>query len=220
MLFYISLEFKKLSQAELISFSSTVYESMSAKNQYLDFKPLVDALKTKNADLTAAVANAQLGGSDRVSLKNKCLAVVTKHLEKLANQVEDLANDTENSSIITESGYKLRNTSKTDKPVLTEIKTPTNVSVVNVVDKPGAVKLTWKGVANALNYAIQHKKKDDTAWKNGNYNNNPEFVFNDLELGAQYDFQICSLGPNSLKSYWTAPVTVWISKSWVMCNKI
>ena len=208
---YISLAFKQFPQAELISFSTTVYESMSTKNQYLDFKPLVDALKTKNADLTAAVANALLGGSDRVSLKNKCLAIVTKHLEKLANQVEDLANDTEDSSIITESGYKLRNTTKTDKPVVTEIKTPTNVSVVNVVDKPGAVKLTWKGVENAINYAIQHKKKDDTAWKNGNYNDNAEFVFNDLELGSQYDFQICSLGPNSLKSYWTAPVSVWIS---------
>ena len=211
MLFYVSLEFKKLSQAELISFSSTVYESMSAKNQYLDFKPLVDGLKTKNADLTAAVANAQLGGKDRVASKNKCLAAVTKHLEKLANEVEDLANDTENTSIITESGYKLRNTTKTDKPTLTDIKTPTNVSVVNIVDKPGAVKLTWKGVDNAINYAIQHKKKDETAWKNGNYNNNSEFVFNDLELGSQYDFQICSLGPNSLKSIWTAPVSVWIS---------
>ena len=211
MLFYTSLDFKKLSQAELISFSSTVYESMSSKNQYLDFKPLVDALKSKNADLTAAVANAQLGGKDRVSLKNKCLAAVTKHLEKLANEVEDLANDAENSSIITESGYKLRNTTKTDKPPVTEIKTPTNLSVLNIVDKPGAVRLRWKEVDNAINYAIQHKKKDETAWKNGNYNNNPEFVFNDLELGSQYDFQVCSLGPNSLKSYWTAPVTVWIS---------
>ena len=211
MQFYVSREFKKLSQAELISFSSTVYESMSSKNQYLDFKPLVDALKSKNADLTAAVANAQLGGKDRVSLKNKCLAAVTKHLEKLANEVEDLANDAENSSIITESGYKLRNTTKTDKPPVTEIKTPTNLSVLNIVDKPGAVRLRWKEVDNAINYAIQHKKKDETAWKNGNYNNNPEFVFNDLELGSQYDFQICSLGPNSLKSIWTAPVSVWIS---------
>ena len=207
----VSLAFKMLPQAEFISFSTTVYESMSTKNQYLDFKPLVDTLKTSNADLVTAVANAKQGGTDRITAKNKCLALVTKQLVKLANEVEDLANETEDSSIITEAGYLLRSTFRNEKPALTEIKTPTNVSVLNIVDKPGAVRLTWKKAENAINYAIQHKKKDDTAWKNGNYNNNPEFIFNDLDLGSQYDFQICTLGPNSLKSSWTIPVSTWIS---------
>ncbi len=207
----VSLAFKMLSQAEFVSFSTTVYESMSTKNQYLDFKPLLDALKTSNADLVSAVANAKQGGTDRINAKNKCVALVTKQLVKLAQEIEDVANQTEDSSIITDAGYLLRNTTRTEKPALTEIKTPTNVSVLNIVDKPGAVRLTWKKAEHAINYAIQHKKQDETAWKNGNYNNNPEFIFNDLELGAQYDFQICSLGPNSLKSPWTVPVTTWIS---------
>ena len=207
----VSMAFKMLTQAEFVSFSTTVYESMSTNNRYLDFKPLVDTLKTSNADLVTAVAAAKLGGSDRINAKNKCLAIVTKQLVKLAKDIEDLANESEDSRIITEAGYLLRNTTRNEKPALTEIKTPTNVSVLNIVDKPGAVRLTWKKAENAINYAIQHKKKDETAWKNGNYNNNPEFIFNDLELGTQYDFQICSLGPNSLKSSWTIPVTTWIS---------
>ena len=211
MFFYVSLEFKKYSQAELISFSSTVYQSMSTESRFVDFKVQIDVLKTKNDELTVAIANAKMGGTDRINAKNACMEAVIKQLVKLANYVQDLANDTQDSSVITEAGYKLRSTTRTEKPALTEIKTPTNVSVLNIVDKPGAVRLTWKKAENAINYAIQHKKKDDTAWKNGNYNNNPEFIFSDLELGAQYDFQICSLGPNSLKSSWTIPVTTWIS---------
>ena len=211
MLFNISLEFKKGSQADLISFSNTVYLSMSTNNQFVDYKPLVDMLKTKNDELTVAIANAKLGGLDRIATKNDCMAGVIMQLVKIGGQLEAQANETSNSRIISDAGFKLRNTSRPSKAAITEIETPINFLVTNIENKPGTVKLTWKGVANALNYAIQHKKKDDTAWKNGNYNNNPEFVFNDLELGAQYDFQICSLGPNSLKSYWTAPVTVWIS---------
>ena len=211
MFIYVSIEFKKFSQAELISFSNTVYESMSKGGQFVDFKAPVEVLKTKNAELTTAIANAKMGGTDRINARNACMTAVIKQLVKLANYVGDLANDTEDSSVITNAGFKLRNTERKEKPVVTDIKTPTNLSVVNIVDKPGAVILTWKGVENAINYAIQHKKKDDTAWKNGNYNDNAEFVFNDLELGSQYDFQVCSLGPNSLKSYWTTPVTVWIS---------
>ena len=207
----VSIAFKMLPQAEFIAFTINVYESMSTKNQYLDFKPLMDALKTSNAELVTAVANAKMGGTDRITAKNKCLALVTKQLVKLAKDIEDLANEKEDSSIITEAGYLLRSTTKAEKPALTAIKTPTNVSVLNIVDKPGAVRLTWNKAENAINYAIQHKKKEDTAWKNGNYNNNPEFIFNDLDLGSQYDFQICSLGPNSLKSAWTIPVSTWIS---------
>ncbi len=58
MLFNISLEFKKGSQAELISFSSTVHQSMSTDNQFVDYKPHIDVLKTKNDALTVAIANA------------------------------------------------------------------------------------------------------------------------------------------------------------------
>ena len=211
MFFYVSLEFKKFSQAELSSFSSTVYQSMSTESRFVDFKAQVDVLKTKNDELTVAIANAKMGGTDRINAKNACMEAVIKQLVKLANYVQDLANDTQDSSVITEAGYKLRSTTRTEKPALTEIKMPTNVSVLNIVDKPGAVRLTWKKAENAINYAIQHKKKDDTAWKNGNYNNHPEFIFNDLDLGTQYDFQICTLGPNSLKSSWTIPVSTWIS---------
>ena len=159
----VSLAFKMLPQAEFIAFTINVNESISTKNQYLDFKSLVDALKTSNADLVTAVANAKQGGTDRIIAKNKCLALVTKQLLKLANEIEDLANETEDSSIITEAGYLLRSTTRNEKPALTEIKTPTNVSVLNIVDKPGAVRLTWNKAENAINYAIQHKKKDETA---------------------------------------------------------
>ena len=58
---------------------------------------------------------------------------------------------------------------------------------------------------------IQHKKKEEIAWKNGNYNSKGEFVFNDLEADVRYEFQVCSLGPDSLMSDWTMPVGIMVS---------
>ena len=37
------------------------------------------------------------------------------------------------------------------------------------------------------------------------------FVFNDLEADVRYEFQVCSLGPDSLKSDWTMPVGIMVS---------
>ncbi len=204
----ISLAFKKLPDGELVSFSNTVFQRMTADAQYITLKTYYDDLQPKTTAFTSAIANAILGGTDRRDAKNDCREIIIKQLVIVARQVEILADD--NERIISDAGYVARKTNKSDKAPIKEIAVPKDLLVKNL-DKSGAVKLTWEKVANALNYAIQHKKKEETAWKNGNYNSKSEFVFNDLEADSRYEFQICSLGPDSLKSDWTLPVGIMVS---------
>ena len=204
----VSLAFKKLPDGELVSFSNTVFQCMTAKAQYLTLKTYYDDIPSKTAAFTSAIANAILGGIDRRDAKNNCREILIKQLVIVARQVEILADETDRT--ISDAGYEARKTSKSDKAAIKEIAIPKDLVVKNL-DKAGAVRLTWEKVANALNYAIQHKKKEETSWKNGNYNSKSEFIFNDLEADTRYEFQICSLGPDSLKSDWTLPVGIMVS---------
>ena len=204
----VSLAFKKLPDGELVSFSNTVFQRMTAEAQYITLKTYCDDLQPKTAAFTLAIANAILGGTDRKDAKKDCREILIKQLVIVARQIEILADDIDR--VITDAGFEARKSTKPDKAPIKEIAVPKDVAVKNL-DKSGAVRLSWEKVANALNYAIQHKKKEETAWKNGNYNSKGEFIFNDLEADTRYEFQVCSLGPDSLKSDWTMPVGIMVS---------
>ena len=203
----VSLAFKKLPDGELVSFSNTVFQRMTADVQYVTLKAYYDDIQPKIAAFTLAIANAILGGKDRYDTKKDCREILIKQLVIVARQVEILADDIER--VMTDAGFEARKT-KGDKPAITQVDVPTNIKVKNL-DKSGSVMLTWEKVANGLNYAIQHKKKEEIGWKNGNYNSKGEFVFNDLEADARYEFQVRSLGPDSLMSDWTMPVGIMVS---------
>ena len=61
----VSLAFKKLPDGELVSFSNTVFQRMSAEAQYSTLKTYCDDLQPKTAAFTLAIANAILGGRGR-----------------------------------------------------------------------------------------------------------------------------------------------------------
>ena len=204
----VSIAFKKLPDGELVSFSNTVFQRMSAEVQYITLKTYCDDIQPKTAAFTLAIANAILGGTDRKDAKKDCREILIKQLVIVARQVEILADDIER--VMTDAGFDARKTKGDSKPAVTQVDVPTNIKVKNL-DKSGSVMLTWEKVANGLNYAIQHKKKEETAWKNGNYNSKGEFVFNELEADTRYEFQVCTLGPDSLKSDWTMPVGIMVS---------
>ena len=204
----VSLAFKKLPDGELVSFSNTIFQRMSADAQYTTLKTYYDDLQPKTASFTLAIANAVLGGTDRKDAKKDCREILIKQLVVVATLTGILADD--NVRVITDAGFEARKAKGDAKPAVTQVDVPTNIKVKNL-DKSGSVMLTWEKVANGLNYAIQHKKKEETGWKNGNYNSKGEFVFNDLEADARYEFQVRSLGPDSLMSDWTLPVGIMVS---------
>jgi hypothetical protein len=199
----VSLSFKKLPQGELTSFVNNVVQRMTENAAFVALKPQVDELKAKLDAFNIALSNAALGGKDRTADKNDCLVAMINQLTVVARLIEIMPNLSERGII--DAGFEVRNTTRTPKTIR-DLETPTGLATKRI-DKSGAIKLEWSPVENAINYAIEYKKKEDETWKNGSYNNRPEYSFTNLEPDTFYDFKVKTLGPDGFTSDWSIPVS-------------
>jgi uncharacterized protein (UPF0335 family) len=199
----VLLSYKKMAQAELNTFASTVYQKMIDDAQFSAQKNSVLELKAVNDAFAVAIANAYRGSQAQTIAKNECLSTVVDRLDRLAYEVNLLANDDEN--VVKASGFDVRSNST----VVRELTTPTNLSAVNVPEK-GAIKFAWAGSAAAINYAIEMQGSDTTVWKNGTYSTSQSVVVTGLEVGKNYAFRVCGLATRGRKSGWSDPVTVMV----------
>lgn len=201
----IDISFKKLPQAELAQFANNVINSMTKDAQFITLKPFVDALSADNDAFTTAVSNAIYGGTLLVREKNRKMDDLTAELVTVAIQVEALANG--NEDIIEAAGFQVR---ETPKPI-TELVPPAGVTVLNVSDVSGAVKLTWKPTPGAVTYGIERLYAGETVWQNGDYSTGSSTVIKDLKPGSQITFHLRAIGTKGKKSGWSQEVTVWVS---------
>ena len=201
----IDISFKKLPQAELAQFANNVIKSMTKDAQFITLKPFVDALSADYDAFTTAVSNAIYGGILLVREKNRKMDDLTAELVTVAIQVEAFAN--ENEDIIEAAGYQVR---ETPKPI-TVLTAPTGLSVLNVSDVSGAVKLSWKPTPGAVTYGIERLYSGETVWQNGDYSTASSTVITDLKPGSQITFHLRAIGTKGKKSGWSQEVTVWVS---------
>ncbi len=207
----VSRGFKSYTDAKIVTFASTIYERMSSDNQYITLKPFVDDVKVKKDALVTGIALAVRKDQDRRDEKNAFKIALINLLDKIAHKIEDLVEERENNSrVITDAGFEVRNTTKKEKEPVTELDMP--VFIAKDVDKKaGWASLTWGKVLHALTYAIRHRKKSETVWQNGNYNDKGEFTFTNLEPDNVYEFEICALGPDGISSGWTGATPIYVS---------
>ena len=201
----ISLSFKKYNQAEVAQFANNVINSMTKDAQFITLKPFVDNLSADYEAFATAVTNAIYGGTLLIREKNRKMADLNAELETVANQVEALANG--NEDIIESAGYEVR---IPNKPI-TVLTAPIDVTVLNVSDKSGAVKLSWKPTLGAVNYGIERLYAGETVWQNGDYSTASTIIITDLKPGSQITFHLRALGTKNKKSGWSQEVTVWVS---------
>ncbi len=201
----INLSFKRYTQAELAQFAQNVINSMTKDAQFSALKPFVDALSADYDAYTTSVTNALYGGTLLIREKNRKMDDLNAELETVSYQVEALANG--NEDIIEAAGYQVRTT---NKPI-TELVPPTSVTVLNVSDKSGAVKLSWKPTPGAVTYGIERLYAGETVWQNGDYSTGSSTVITDLKPGSQITFHLRAIGTKGKKSGWSQEVTVWVS---------
>ena len=201
----INLSFKRYNQAELAQFANNVINSMTKDAQFITLKPFVDALSADYDAFTTAVSNAIYGGTLLIREKNRKMDDLIAELETVSFQVEALANG--NEDIIEEAGYQVR---IPNKPI-TELVPPAGLTVLNVSDKSGAVKLSWKPTPGAVTYGIERLYAGDTNWQNGDYSTGSSTVITDLKPGSQITFHLRAIGTKGKKSGWSQEVTVWVS---------
>lgn len=208
---YVSLDFKKFGDDKLVTFSNTVYQHMSSDSKYTALMSFVDDIKAKNDAFIVGISNAAQGGTKLTEAKNACRKALIDVLCKVARRLEIMTEDNEDdTSIITDAGYEVRNTSTKTKENVAGLKAPV-LKAVNDDNKSGCAKITWNGIPKAINYAIRYKKKSETTWQNGIYNDKKEYIFTHLEPDTVYDFQVAAQGPNGVMSDMSATVTIYVS---------
>lgn len=205
MLKIISLDFKRYSQAELALFANNIVNCMTKDEQFITLKPFVDTLKGNYDAFTTAVSDAVNGGTLLIREKNRKMDDLKAELVTVAIQIEALAN--ENEDIIEAAGYQVR---ETPKPI-TELVPPAGLTVLNVSDKSGAVKLSWKPTPGAVTYGIERLYAGETVWQNGDYSTASSTVITDLKPGSQITLHVRAIGTKGKKSGWSQEVTVWVS---------
>ena len=201
----IDLSFKKLPQADLAQFANNVINCMTKDAQFITLKSFVDTLKEDYDAFTTAVSNAVNGGTLLIREKNRKMDDLKAELETVAIQVEALAK--ENEDMVEAAGYQVR---ETPKPI-TELVPPSGLTVLNVSNKSGEVKLSWKPTPGAVNYGIERLYAGETNWQNGDYDTASSTVIKDLKPGSQVTFHVRAIGTKGKKSGWSQEVTVWVS---------
>ncbi len=200
----IVYSFKTLSQSEIGNFAYAIIQNMKNDAQFASLKPVVDELQTAYDAFNLALVQAAKGGKDRIEEKNARWADLINSLTTVALSVDLLAKGSE--KVILAAGYELR---KPRKPT-EKLTKPNGFNVINN-EESGAINLSWDVVQGAVNYAIEHLAKGETAWQNGKYSTRKEIVVKDFAPGTFVEFRVRALGRHSLESEWTSPVGVWVA---------
>ena len=202
----IVLSYKKLPQAGLNTFASTVSQKMTDDTRFVALKPSVDALKIANDEFTTALANAFRGSEAQTIAKNKCWDVVIKCLDRVAYEVNGVADG--NEDIAKAAGFDVKKAPKEVK----EVAIPTNLVALNIVDKTGAVSLSWDcDTTGVIQYAVEYQIQGEETWRNGTYCSSRSVVLTGFEPRSFILVKTRSMGRKELKSDWTPPVGVLVS---------
>lgn len=208
----VSMAFKKGTDNDLVSFTSTAHLKMSTDARYDALKSLYSDADLKKQAFVLCIAAAALGGKNQTDDKNKARAALTKVLVVIAHQLEDGANGDER--FITDACFELRNTTKNGNklkvaPPIMSLDTP--VLKAENLETPKFAKLSWELVDNGIIYLIRHKIQTETVWQNGNHSDIDEFIFTNLESDKVYEFEISALGSNNVTSSPARATPVYVS---------
>ncbi len=198
------LSFKRLTQAELSSFTFDVIQRMSTDVQFASLAPQVEELKKRYEAFQLAASNAAYGGKLLVLEKNTKIQEVVSQLTVLARMVDVLAD--ENEAVILAAGFEVRKKSGS----ITDVSVPTNVKAYNE-ERSGVVKLSWDSVAGAYMYAIERRQKGETAWQNGDYGAGRSKIIEGLVTKSEWEFMVRAMSSTGIKSDWSQVVNVLVS---------
>ena len=154
----VSRGFKSYTDDKIVSFANTVYERMSSDSQYITLKPFVDDIKVKKDALVTGIAFAVRKDQDRRDEKNAFKVALINFLDKIAHKLEDLVEERGNNSrVITDAGFEVRNTTKKEKEPVTELDMP--VLIAKDVDKKAGWASAVKSRRAGLDRSALHRDR-------------------------------------------------------------
>lgn len=209
----ISHGYKNMRIQELDTFSALVVSRLSNNPIFATLKTeaLVSLEPAYLAFSTAMQEAASKRGNDRYELRETCRLKLVDQLYFTSIMVEAFAKGDE--EIIKASSFTLlrSNKGKSTKKEALLVTTPLNLKVSNMDGKPGFLYLEWLKVTGSKSYAIEHRLKGETVWKNGDYTTNEFIELSGFASDSIVEFRIRALGVDTDKSDWTGVAKVLVN---------
>lgn len=196
--------YKRLQQADLGVFTNNVISKMTADSQFSGLSLAVQALKLCYDAFQEAVSKADNGGKLDTMLKNVKKEEMMNQLDNVARQVDVLAN--EDVFVILAAGFEVR---KAPVP-LTTLPAPTGL-VGSDGERTGEALVKWSAVPNAAIYAIERRKKGETAWQNGTYSTAASIILKGIEPDTRLEVRISVKGTKEISSDYSQIIEILVS---------
>ena len=186
----INLNFKKLTDADFLTKTEHIQQSMTGNAAFTNPMPTLTELETAVNAYGVALTDAKDLGKVKVTIKNQARTSLERLLFQLGMYVINFANGDE--SIFISSGYTL-----TKFPHPNYIASPGNVKLENGISSDQLVSVikNQKGVKSFLHQITPEPPNDNTVWES-NATSRSKYVFTNLQPGKQYWVRVAVVAGN------------------------
>lgn len=200
-----------LTDADLIRKAETIATALETHTVQLpNPDPSVADLRAQAQDYKVKLDKIANLATEYAELKKQAKSskvLLNSHLKRISSYVEAVANKTQNPSLVEAIGFKQREKGSTTK----ELNVPINVSLSEVKNTSGMLKLTFKAVSKARSYGIiwAYGATSPAEWANepmkiltSSRNNKLPF-----EKGQRVWVRVKAYGPNDIETDWSDVVS-------------
>ena len=199
-------DFKRIKQDELKTFTDGVYQNMNGKPVYAFFQTAVTAMSESAEKFQQALVKSKNGGKEIMEAKNAAQEELYSALIRIAKLMDAEWTTNEQDKLKEDAGFKLNRAP--ERKVVTFVNPPTNLEVYN--DKRrGVIIVSWKKAQHSVTTAFE-VQQDDGVWQNGMFCDKEKMELT-YPFGTKISIRSKTIGPDSMKSDYTAPVDVLVS---------
>ena len=198
-------DFKRIKQDELKTFTDEVYQNMNGKPVYAPFQTAVTAMSESAEKFQQALVKSKNGGKEIMEAKNAAQDDLYSALIRIAKLMDAEWTKNDQDKLKEDAGFTVNKTP--ERKVVTFVNPPTNLEVYN--DKRrGVIIVSWKKAQHAVTTAFEIQQ-DDGVWQNGMYCDKEKMELT-YPFGTKISIRSKTIGPDSMKSDYTAPVDVMV----------
>ena len=198
---------KKVKQDELKTFTDEVYANMDGKSVYAPFQTAVTAMSESATIFQKALIKSKSRATVDIDAKNVAQSNLYIALIRIAKLMDAEWPTNEQDKLREDTGFTINKAPERAKDV-TYVEPPTNLEAYN--DKRrGVIIVSWKKAQHAVTTAFE-VQQEEVVWQNGLYCEREKMELT-YPFGTKISIRSKTIGPDFMKSDYTAPVDVMVS---------
>jgi hypothetical protein len=193
-----NFSFNRMSDVELFITTGVVVQRCEDNPFLISLYEPFNAVTTQFSIFSDALADARENGVDYLAVGDV----------RRADLIAALGNLQKSLLLLTPEATTTRAHKEANFEVFNAFLAP--VSVCNAA-RAGYVRVFWHDTSGGLLYLIEHRRQGDTVWQSSGHTTQSLILLSGFEHGAYFEFRVCTLGQDQLRSPWTEPVGIWVA---------